>query len=298
MTSEGFGIEIEAFIGETMAAIGYVPPILAVAISERTYDAFVHHKQGVVKDAGRAAARGNKMRRFLAPMLGLKGSGSSAITTMAYTRKAGRVTAMRDVVDAESWGSREQADVLYRHDASDPRSVLRSAEQFAVPIADRYRQRPDRFREMLAQRKFIVVGKGVLLEIQENRDDGARRNIRERVTVAEGVETVFTGQRTEIAGVLRKSIRRSALFDFYGRWQRNAPKHLARMRSDVALAVSEAGREALASRVARIRDAQRQAAEARRAFLDRNPGKFGDADRRAREVKRAVLATSLRKGGA
>lgn len=254
-------VELDARIGEAVAAMGLLPAGVHGAFRERIYDLLSHHRDSVLKHHGLPGGR--RAQKWLATRL------------FRFTRAVGGESRIAELmgegfgaaVSGETFGPGALRQVEF--------GGTMSGEMMAIP-AGRGRANPKEFRRLLALRGarggLDVAPSGALVREAEGRRHGLR---------------------SELWGVLRRTRRQPRQLGYYARFADVQSRHAERFEADLDRAMTAAGREALAER-ARDRGLQRGVyVGTLRKYLEQNPGKHAEARRVAAAAARAARAAGI-----
>lgn len=265
--SQAPGASIGISMAEAQATIELLAPAVVGALGQRFFDATDHHRRSVLKYHKLPAGRGGQ--KFLAA--GLHRYGSKTRFPTKFADLVGESFA------AAATGTFYGEDAFSLLEKGGPKSA---GDYFAVPVFANGKTGAARtsavakFKRMLEAGDLQMVGKKTrYLVSREALERGGKRAV-------------------QILGVLVKRRSQRPQIDFYGQWEKVYPKHVARMEADLALAMTEAGRKALAFRVDGKRRASEEYGRAFRASL------AGGANATAAKAaaKAAALAVRARGG--
>lgn len=260
MTSAAPMVELDARIGEVLAAAANLPPAVLGAFRERVYDLLSHHRSSVLKH--HRLPGGRRAQKWLATRL------------YRFTRAPERPGHAADVygegfaaaVSGETFGP----DALRRVEFG---GTVTSRALMAIPTGLGAARRKQ-FARLLESGALSVTPTGALVRERAGRARDAR------------------GARSELWGVLRRSRRQAPALGYEAQFRSVQARHLPKFEADLGRAVTAAGRAALAER-ARDRGLRRGAyLAALRAYLDQNPRKYAEARRWAAAAARGVSERS------
>lgn len=256
-------LDVEARMGEAVAAIGYLPAIAPAVVSTRIYDAASYHRSSVLKDAKGRYPSGRRMQKFLAARL------------FVYGRTTGRsLPTKMSQVKGESFAAEGRDGLLRRLEEG---GTTTTAKPMAIKLDPSLSRA--KFEQMLESNELEVVpGRGLLINVTNRRRKVAGNR---------------AGLRTEVVGILRRRVQFDGRLGFMDRWQQNLPKVLAKFDADMKRLVTEAGRASLEYREQTSQRARAAGKAAFDAFLSSNPGNARGARKAAAAASQAVKRDRL-----
>jgi len=276
MAEENF--TVRARIGEVVAMLGYLPPVIASVLAERNRDAADHHKRSLIKRAQRDFPGKRDAARFVASRL--HGYGSKKRPCLDINDAQGESFA--GAVSGESYGGKvfEQLE--------EGGTISAGAGLMFIP-----------FNRISAKVRAKLGGKSLAADasLAISRTGLVFRRLKKRGSAGEAT-------RVKPFGVLRNSRRQRPLLKFFATWEGGVqPRMVSKLDRDLDRAITVAGQEALGSELAaldRQLDARSGAFRASfEGFLRAEPGNRRGALKAAlaavREVQRDPIGQA--KGG-
>lgn len=215
-------------IAPVFATLGGIPPAVAGAISEAHFDLLDHHRRSVIKHAQAAFPGRRSAAKYIATRL------------FRYGRKKANIEFIEDA-QGESFGvSRPDLFGDDNLENLEEGPQISASDYMAVPIA-----------AGLQQRAWGTTKSGVFGKLQK---DGklqiVYRKGKPALLVAEhearrGRNAV--GERTAVYAVLIKQRHQRALLAFYPTFDSIVPRHADKYDRVIELALTEAGRQKLAT---------------------------------------------------
>lgn len=272
-----------------MATLGYLPPALAAALRLRFADYIAHHKLAVVKRAGEKFDAKDRARRMVASRM------------FGYASRS-RASLMLDDVNGESFFASRDGVAQLSKDAvmtMEKGGTVVGGGLMAIPIG----QGPGTGRPYAGvfANRAVWTGKGnkSLLDPEKyaiiKGPSGALLIVKKTRWGKRGGQGP-PGADGAVVGVLLRSRQAKARLAFYDEAKRIAPKHAAKVDSDVELAMTVAGQAALSDRSRIDGEARQGASGAFKEYLAANPGKYARARAVGAAAARAVRARNKVRG--
>lgn len=255
---------LETRLGETVAAIGLLPPALRGAMRSEVYDILSHHRTSVLKRVGQTWPGGAGARKMVAArtfhFTKFNEKGIAGLEGEAFT------ASIRDFGD-EAFEQFEHGETI---SAKGPMAIPGGA---ALTGKGKVRGGQGGFEAMLARRGFNISERGALLK-----------------KVGRGASA-----RQELWGTLSHRRRQRPILGWHDRWNDVLSRRLPGLERVVDEAIKAPNQAALEARAqeARLAAATRQAVF--RKYLDAHPGKVQEAREVARKAAAAMRQHSRAK---